>query len=218
MGTLEQAGITRLGAVKPKTTPIAAEVWTQCKLAGASCYTMHGYRWEGTSGGEHGTGYAIDFMVGYPGHHDDGQAIRDYIWQHRARFGLRHVIWEQHITSTVRLPGQVRLMEDRDTPTQNHMDHVHALWNLEPTTYMPKPPVYPVRTLSKGFVGSDVKALQRGLNAVFDFEGAFLVVDGIFGSATQIDVMAFQQLKGLAVDGKVGPITRKALAYTGISL
>lgn len=213
MGTLEQAGVTRLGEVKPKTRSIAAEVWTQTKLLGAHCYTVHGYR----AGGEHGTGLALDFMVGYPGHHDDGQEIFDYVWRHRARHGLKWLIWEQTFYS-LRTP-EGRPMEDKGSRTQNHYDHVHAYWDAEPTVYVPKPPLYPVRTLYRGATGEDVKALQRGLNAAFDFEGAFLAVDGSFGAATEADVRAYQVLKKLGVDGRVGPATRKSLATTsGISL
>lgn len=53
--------------------------------------------------------------------------------------------------------------------------------------------------------GSDVEALQRALG----FESA--AVDGIFGADTDAAVRAFQQKKGLKVDGKVGPATRSAL-------
>jgi len=209
------AAVSReLGAVKPKLLHIAPEVWTQTKLAGHAASRLYGY--PGSGGPEHGAGYAIDFMVGYPGHHDDGQAIRDYIWAHRVRLGLHWVIWEQHVT-TVK-SGVPRLMDDRGSPNDNHFNHVHAFWDNEPLTYTPKPPVHPVRTLYRGTSGADVKALQAGLNAVFDFEGDFLVTDGKFGAATEADVKAYQVLKKLDADGRVGPATRRSLTLTGISL
>ena len=209
------AAVSRqLGPVKPKVQNIAIEVWTQCKLNGAPAYNLFGY--PGSGGNEHGSGYAVDFMVGYPGFHTAGQKIRDYIWEHRVRHGLHWVIWEQHVT-TVK-SGVPRLMEDRGDPNANHMNHVHAFWDNPPLVYTPKTPVYPVRSLYRGVSGEDVKALQRGLNAVFDFEGEFLVVDGKFGAGTEADVKAYQALKNLTADGKVGPVTRKSLAYSGISL
>ena len=205
---------TQLGAVQPKVKSIAPEAWTAAKLAGHPCYRLFGY--PGSGGPEHGSGYAVDFMVGHPGHHDDGQYIRDYVWKHRERLGLHWVIWEQHVT-TVK-SGVPRLMEDRGGVTVNHFDHVHAFFDNPPLAYVVKPPVYPVRTLARGAAGADVAALQKGLNAVFDFEGAFLVADGDFGLATEADVKAYQVLKKLTADGRVGPITRSSLAHTGISL
>ena len=64
----------------------------------------------------------VDFMVH---NHEDGQWVRNHIWQNRGLYGLRHVIWDQHITSTVVSPGVVRAMADRGDPTANHKDHNH---------------------------------------------------------------------------------------------
>ena len=56
--------------------------------------------------------------------------------------------------------------------------------------------------------GDDVKQLQRMLN---DYMGAGLAVDGKYGPATEKAVKAFQKQKGLTVDGKCGPKTVAAL-------
>src|SRR6266436_1530462 len=67
-------------------------------------------------------------------------------------------------------------------------------------------------TLKRGSTGPEVTALQQRLQDLgFDPNG----VDGIFGPGTESAVKAFQQAKGLAVDGKVGPITRAALQLDG---
>lgn len=70
--------------------------------------------------------------------------------------------------------------------------------------------------LSKGSTGPDVRSLQEVLNFLH-FEGRLntptpgdfipLVVDGVFGDATEDAVMQFQKANNLYSDGKVGPIT-----------
>ena len=65
-------------------------------------------------------------------------------------------------------------------------------------------PVKPV--LKKGLKGmstASVKELQTLLNK----NGAKLKVDGSFGSLTEEAVRSFQKIKGLVIDGCVGPIT-----------
>lgn len=62
-------------------------------------------------------------------------------------------------------------------------------------------------TLSYGSRGEDVIRLQKRLN----YFGYGLVVDGIFGRATEAAVRGFQRSNGLIVDGIVGPQTWNAL-------
>src|SRR5467141_3201779 len=62
--------------------------------------------------------------------------------------------------------------------------------------------------LRQGSSGPDVTALQQRLKDLgFDPKG----VDGNFGPGTRDAVIAFQQSKGLAADGMVGPATLAAL-------
>ncbi|MGG0451657.1 peptidoglycan-binding protein [Priestia megaterium] len=64
------------------------------------------------------------------------------------------------------------------------------------------------QTLKKGSRGSDVQILQRTLtNLGYNTKG----IDGIFGSNTDQAVRQFQKARHLAVDGIVGPLTKKAL-------
>ena len=66
--------------------------------------------------------------------------------------------------------------------------------------------------LKRGSTGPEVKALQQRLQDLgFDPNG----VDGTFGPGTESAVKAFQQAKGLVVDGKVGPNTQAALQLGG---
>lgn len=64
-----------------------------------------------------------------------------------------------------------------------------------------------VRVLKKGLKGSDVKEIQRLLNA----KGAKLTIDGDFGAKTDAAVRAFQKSHKLAVDGQAGKATVTAL-------
>ena len=59
-------------------------------------------------------------------------------------------------------------------------------------------------TLSVGSTGEDVEYLQRRLNGI---GFGSLVVDGIFGVATEEAVKKFQKYYGLTVDGIVGSQT-----------
>lgn len=66
--------------------------------------------------------------------------------------------------------------------------------------------------LQQGSTGPDVTALQTKLEELgFDPHG----IDGNFGSGTKAAVIAFQQSKGLTVDGRAGPDTMAALQSTG---
>lgn len=72
-----------------------------------------------------------------------------------------------------------------------------------------------LRNLKRGSKGRRVRNLQAGLNRAFPAYSS-LVVDGIFGKATERVVREFQRRSGLSVDAVVGPATRKALSKYGI--
>ncbi|SOD63422.1 Putative peptidoglycan binding domain-containing protein [Streptomyces zhaozhouensis] len=62
--------------------------------------------------------------------------------------------------------------------------------------------------LRDGSTGTEVRYLQRGLNAAL---GLSLEVDGKFGPATRAAVISYQSSRGLAADAVVGPNTWNAL-------
>lgn len=68
-------------------------------------------------------------------------------------------------------------------------------------------PAYPGVVLQQGSTGPNVRAVQQRLRDL----GFTLGVDGDYGPGTAGQVTAFQQLKGLGADGKVGPATWAAL-------
>ena len=75
---------------------------------------------------------------------------------------------------------------------------------------MPAATILPFPLVRKGDQNHPVKTLQYLLRA----RGHTVTVDGIFGPKTDAAVRAFQQQKGLAVDGIVGPNTWGALIIT----
>lgn len=67
-------------------------------------------------------GRAADFMV--YADRAKGDALAQYVIDNAARFRVEYVIWRQRIY--VVSSGTWRAMEDRGSPTANHMDHPHV--------------------------------------------------------------------------------------------
>lgn len=208
----------RIGNVKPATKKIAEEIYEAAKKAGHEIWFI----WGMGESAEHRTGRALDLMIRNKA---GGDWIRNYIWAHRKRLRLVHVIWWQHITSTVVQPGVVRHMENRGNATANHYDHLH-LFLFEGAYQPPPPPPTPAPTgrllqyvAGKPLMqGHDVRALQTGLRRVFPLYAGRLAQDGYFGPATKVAVKEFQRRSGLVDDGIVGPKTRKELLKYGIKV
>lgn len=70
-------------------------------------------------------------------------------------------------------------------------------------------------SFKKGSTGNTVSEIQTALKNQGFYKGT---VDGVYGSGTETAVKTFQQSKGLAVDGKVGPATLKAMGISGESV
>ena len=66
-------------------------------------------------------------------------------------------------------------------------------------------------TYQRGSTGGTVRQIQTKLKNWGYYGGS---VDGVYGSATERAVRAFQQKNGLTVDGKAGPQTLKALGIS----
>lgn len=67
-------------------------------------------------------------------------------------------------------------------------------------------------TYQKGSAGATVSQLQQKLKTWGYYSGE---VDGVYGSATERAVRAFQEDNGLAVDGRAGPATLRELGISG---
>jgi hypothetical protein len=82
--------------------------------------SIGGYR---ANAGEHSTGQAVDFMISSRA---QGDAIAAWVQGHVGEFDVKYVIWRQRYWE----PGAAwDPMEDRGSPTANHMDHVHVTVN-----------------------------------------------------------------------------------------
>ncbi|MCR3750250.1 hypothetical protein LX88_004237 [Lentzea californiensis] len=75
--------------------------------------------------GDHPTGLALDFMVDTA----TGNALADYVLANRKAFGVTYVIWRQRYNDG----SGYTPMEDRGSPTANHMDHVHVSFQATAT-------------------------------------------------------------------------------------
>jgi hypothetical protein len=67
---------------------------------------------------DHPLGLALDFVVDTA----TGNALADYVLANRRAFGVSYVIWRQRYNDGRGWSA----MEDRGSPTANHMDHVHV--------------------------------------------------------------------------------------------
>lgn len=209
MGTV---GKGLLASTKQKAAEVLSRV-----IGGNTITHVYGYD-PNVSNTEHHSGLAVDFMV--YGDKALGDRIYAYLWSNRSRLGVRHIIWQQSITSTVVDPGVRRAMADRGDSTANHMDHVHVQFLTDsytaPDAHTSAPTSTPAGTyLRKGVKSNAVRSLQLGLNRVFPAY-SHLAVDGDFGPATEKVVREFQRRSHLGVDGIVGPNTRAKLLQVGI--
>ena len=167
--------------------------------------------WGMGSSSEHLTGRALDFMVMAPG--VVGDTIAAYLWANRVRFGLIHMIWKQRIRSTRISPGVWRAMDDRGSPTENHMDHIHVLFSGIAVVGQPYggdggtqgdvPVVVPVQEDRYWTppVDRTVESIQRIVNTK---------VDGFYGNDTEDAVRDYQYMLGVEPDGYWGPQTDAA--------
>ena len=82
--------------------------------------SIGGYR---ANAGEHSTGQAVDLMISGQ---SQGDAVAAFVQAHAAELNVKYVIWRQRYWEP---GGSWELMEDRGSPTANHMDHVHVTAN-----------------------------------------------------------------------------------------
>lgn len=120
---------------------------------------------------------------------------------------VKYFIWNRRIMSGTdqgKLPAWVWRKYTGSNPHDMHC-HISIKkppigdqtqpWNLDGGIVVTPPPT-DMPTLARGSTGEAVKELQR-----------LLLVDGIFGPATEAAVKKFQKAHGITADGIVGPYT-----------
>lgn len=201
----------KLGKVQPATRSIAKEIYDAAAKAGHAPW----YMWGMGSSSEHATGRALDLMVR---NEAAGDFVRNYIWDNRKRLRLQHVIWEQHITSTVTQPGVRRKMADRGSVTENHMDHVHVLFfagEYQPLTdNTPSPPpsspkkstLEVAKEVVRGEWGNGEDRLRRLKEAGYNYDAVQAEVERLLLNTTPIYVpkKSIRQIASEVIDGKWG--------------
>lgn len=103
-----------LGAVQPHVKDAAYEIGPKF---GIKSVLGWGPRPNKT---DHDDGLALDFMTGSK---TTGDALAAYVQENASRLQVTYIIWRQRIWN---VGGSWKGMEDRGSPTANHMDHVHV--------------------------------------------------------------------------------------------
>lgn len=108
------------GPVRPQTQAAANAVVSN--VPGAAAITIGGTRPSAADPGGHPSGLALDYMVG--ANVDLGNAIVEYHKANWDALGVEYIIYRQRMLTS---PGGAwQPMEDRGSPTANHMDHPHV--------------------------------------------------------------------------------------------
>lgn len=107
-----------LGAVKSHVKSAAIDI--EARFNPSSIIGV-GYR---ANESDHPSGHALDFMIGND--MAKGDQIANHLVMYKDYYGIKYVIWKQHIWSTGRASEGWRKMENRGSATANHLDHVHA--------------------------------------------------------------------------------------------
>jgi hypothetical protein len=110
-----------LGAVRPFVKRAAEEIGNRFAIT-----TIGGWRASAVDVMGHPAGLAIDVMCS-GGTLD---AVRQYAVANRSRLGVKYVLAKQREYSQEAGWDTGRPMEDRGSPTDNHMDHAHINFKL----------------------------------------------------------------------------------------
>lgn len=204
------------GPVKSSTKSKGTEVLTWLYKTQGN-YTTHVWGYDPNAGNpEHHSGYALDFMTFT--NKAMGDKIAAFLWANRARLGVKHIIWQQHIKSTQVQPGVNRPMPDRGSPTANHRDHVHV--TFLPTAYKApsaaRPPASPIPSVGVSKDKAKVIEFQRILEVKKDGKWGVKTDDiaeqmRAAARGRSFNVRRVQAVINTKIDGQWGPNSRGRL-------
>lgn len=110
-----------LGAVRPFVKRAAEEIGNRFAIT-----TIGGWRASAVDPMGHPAGLAIDVMCSG----STLDAVRQYAVVNRSRLGVKYVLAKQREYSQEAGWDTGKQMEDRGSPTDNHMDHAHISFRL----------------------------------------------------------------------------------------
>ena len=108
------------GSVRPQAQAAANAVFSN--VPGTDGITIGGTRSSAADPHGHPSGLALDYMVG--SNAALGDEIVAYHLAHWDELGVEYIIWQQRMLSSP--GGSWTQMENRGSPTANHMDHPHV--------------------------------------------------------------------------------------------
>ena len=108
-----RAGLSNVGGMTPNAIAVINAVKAEFPGSGP----FGGYRPGDPL--DHGTGHAVDIMCSTA----EGNEIAAFLQAHAGELNIKYLIWRQRIWYP---GGSWQGMEDRGSPTANHMDHVHV--------------------------------------------------------------------------------------------
>ena len=108
-----RAGLSNVGGMTPNAIAVINAVKAEFPGSGP----FGGYRPGDPL--DHGTGHAVDIMCSTA----EGNEIAAFVQANATTLNVKYVIWRQRIWYP---GGSWQAMEDRGSPTANHMDHVHV--------------------------------------------------------------------------------------------
>ena len=116
------------GDVQPQTAAVADRVGPMFGIKTIGGYRPGPDRYDPNG---HPAGLALDMMIDdIPDGKATGDRLAKYLQDNAEALGVDYIIWYQRVWVSSRAEQGWRLMEDRGSITQNHMDHVHV--NIKP--------------------------------------------------------------------------------------